>query len=81
MRYKKPARMRRIRINMEDVGRRERLGWTLLVPATMPFAANPGDVGQMASLGERLQDRVLGAFTVELQEVDLGEAELVEVST
>ena len=76
MRDEQPALMWRVWIDVIDVGACEGLDEALLVPPAMPFAANPTDLGQTALFGERLEDRVLGALTVELQEVDVGEAEL-----
>jgi hypothetical protein len=78
MRDEKPTLMRRVGIDMVDMGRDQGSCQSLFVPAAMPFAANPTDAVEMASRSERLQDHVLSPFAVELQQIDFLDIKLGE---
>jgi hypothetical protein len=72
------AFMRRVGLDVGDVRRRECVDQALAMPAGVPFAANPTDLGEAAILGERFEDRLLAALAVELQGMSVVDAELDE---
>ena len=76
MRHKHPHRVRVIRIDVEDVRLPKEVGQQQIVLATVPLATDPSDTVHQPQGRKLGDDQVLGPFAIELDQVDLVDAEV-----
>jgi len=76
MPHKHPYRVRVVRIDIEDVRLAKEIGEQQIVLAAVPFATDPADAIHQPQGREFGDDKILGSFTVELEQVALVDPEI-----
>ena len=76
MRHKHPYRVRVVGIDAENVRLAKEIGEQQIVLAAVPLATDPADAVHEAKSRSLGDDQVLGPFTIELDQVDLVDAEV-----